>query len=83
MSDTLQVIRTFLEKRLDIPAENITPDSTLESLQIDSLLLLDLMFELEDQCNIRLSNDTPTPKTVDDIIQIIHKTQQPSATPAP
>ena len=76
MSDILPVIQAFLEKRLDIPAEKITSESTLESLGIDSLLLLELMFELEDQFNIRLSDDTPTPKTIQDLIGIIAHVQQ-------
>ena len=82
MSDTLLAIRTFLEKRLDLSADEITPDSTLESLQIDSLLLLELVFELEDQLGVRLPEDTPTPGTVGDLIKIITRIQQKSANPA-
>lgn len=76
MSDTLLAIQTFLEKRLDLSADKITSDSTLESLQIDSLLLLELVFELEDQLGVRLPENTSTPRTVGDLIKTITRIQQ-------
>lgn len=69
--DTLKLLRDELHARYDVPAESVTPDATLESLGIDSLGLVELLFELEDKQGIRTPSDFRTPHTVADVIEII------------
>ena len=47
--DTLTVIREFLVDRLEIDAARIQPEATLEELQIDSLMMVELIFECEEK----------------------------------
>lgn len=77
--DTLSVIRDFLKDRLGLEADKITPAATLEELGIDSLMLLELLFEFEEKLDVSLSNDIATPKTVGELITIVERLQTPAA----
>ncbi|MBI2307309.1 MAG: acyl carrier protein [Rhodocyclales bacterium] len=76
--DTLSVIRDFLKDRLGLEHDRITPEATLEQLGIDSLMLLELLFEFEEKLNVSLSNDIATPKTVGELIAIVEQLQTPA-----
>jgi acyl carrier protein len=68
--DTLEQVREYISKKVGTPVENITPEATLESIGVDSLMLLDLMFDFEDQLKIKLPNDLPRPETVAELIDV-------------
>jgi acyl carrier protein len=68
--DTLEQVRDYISKKVGTPAESITPEATLESIGVDSLMLLDLMFDFEDQLKIKLPNDLPRPETVAQLIEV-------------
>ena len=42
-------------------------EATLADLGVDSLMMLELMFEFEDRCGIKLPSNLTTPKTVGDM----------------
>ncbi len=69
--DSLGLIREFLENRLGIPAEQVVPGAALATLGVDSLMMLELMFEFEDRFNITLSKDLKSPKTVGEMAQLM------------
>ena len=75
--NTLSVIREFLKDRLDLEHDKITPEATLEELGIDSLMLLELLFEFEEKLDVTLSNDQATPKTVGELIAIVEQLRMP------
>lgn len=77
--DTLSIIRDFLKDRLGLEHNRITPEATLEELGIDSLMLLELLFEFEEKLNVSLSNDMATPKTVGELLVIVEQYQSPAA----
>jgi acyl carrier protein len=74
--DKLELIRQFVASHVDKPPEQITEDSKLADIGIDSLNLLELLFEAEEKYGIRFPSDTPQPETVRDLIEIFEKTQQ-------
>lgn len=51
----IDIIRTVLNENLDIEPENVTPETTFESLEIDSLDMTELVCALEDECDTELS----------------------------
>jgi acyl carrier protein len=71
MNDELEIVRGFLKDRLNIDPARITPDARLEELDIDSLMLLELFFELEEKLGVNLSQDLPTPRTVGELVAIV------------
>ena len=69
--EILPLLKQTLHERYDIPLEAITPDAHLDALGIDSLGLVELMFELEDRLGIRLPEDFATPTTVSDVVAVV------------
>lgn len=68
--DTLQIIKDILQDNLEIDPETVTLDSTLESLAIDSLDLVELICDLEARCDIQLGY-TENLNSVGDIVEYI------------
>jgi acyl carrier protein len=52
--NTLEVLRRYLEQRASIDPQSVTLEARLEDLGVDSLILIDLMFEMEDKFNVRI-----------------------------
>ena len=71
--ETLELLQEFINRRVGTPSEPITLESNLEAVGVDSLMLLDLMFDLEDKYNVRMPDDLPRPETVGDLIAIFDK----------
>ena len=57
MTSTYEKLQALLLKKYPQVAERVTPDATLESLGLDSLDLIELLFEVEEQFNIRIPQD--------------------------
>lgn len=68
--DTLTLLRQVLGERSGTPADQVVPEATLESLDIDSLMLLDLMFEFEEKLGVAMPKDLPRPKTIGELIAL-------------
>jgi acyl carrier protein len=71
--DTLEQLREILQRRIGTPPDQINPDSKLTEIGVDSLLLLDLMFEMEDKFGVKLPNDLPRPETVAELITVFEE----------
>jgi len=68
---TLQRTRKFLARRYDLDEREIRSDATLDRLGIDSLAVLELVFELEDEFNVRLDPDGESIRTVGELVNAI------------
>lgn len=71
--DVLPIIRQFLQERLNVDPETVVPEALLKDLGVDSLTLLELLFECEEKLNINMAEDTSTPTTVAELISIVEK----------
>lgn len=69
------IIQSFLQERLGVSGAELTENTTLESLGIDSLMLLELMFECEEKLGIKLSQDVGTPTTVGELLHLVEQLQ--------
>lgn len=49
---TIDIVREILQENLDIAPESVNDDSTFDSLDVDSLDMVELVCELEDRCGI-------------------------------
>lgn len=52
--DATQAIKDILQENLDIDPATVTPDSTLDSLGIDSLDTVELICDLEERLGIEM-----------------------------
>jgi acyl carrier protein len=71
--DTLELLKEFIKKRADDPPENLTSDTRLDAIGVDSLTLLELIFEMEEKFGIRMPNDMPRPETVGQVVELFEK----------
>ncbi|HEY6242065.1 MAG TPA: phosphopantetheine-binding protein [Burkholderiales bacterium] len=71
--DNLTLLSEFLHKRENIDPARVMPAASLEELKVDSLLLLELLFEFEDRLGVKIPQDIPRPTTVGDLLAIVDK----------
>lgn len=50
-------VRSYLSKQLEIAADSITEDTTFESLGIDSLDVVEVVVDLEEELGVELELD--------------------------
>ena len=71
--NSLDLIREFLKDHLGLDPETITGEAVLADIGVESLMMLELMFEFEDRCGITLSNDLKSPKTVGEMVALMDR----------
>jgi acyl carrier protein len=71
--DSLALIREFLQNRLGISPELVVAEAPLNELGIDSLMMLELMFEFEDRFGITLAKGLKSPKTVGEMVVLMDR----------
>lgn len=76
MMTVLETVQEILAKKYSLPIESINPEATLESLKLDSLDLVETLFEVEDEFQIRVPQDGGvdlTITTVQDIVEVVNR----------
>ncbi len=76
MTTTLETVQEILVKKYSLPRESIKPEATLESLKLDSLDLVETLFEVEDEFHVRVPQDGSINlkiATVQDIVEIVNR----------
>ena len=71
--DSIGLIRDFLQNRLGVEPENVVPGASLADLGVDSLMMLELMFEFEDRFGITLAKDLKTPRTIGEMASLMDR----------
>lgn len=71
MSDPLDIVRAFLGERLAVAPDRVTEATSFKDLDVDSMMLLELMFEFEDQLGVKLDRNMATPKTIGQLLEIV------------
>ncbi|MDD4927839.1 MAG: phosphopantetheine-binding protein [Gallionella sp.] len=61
----------MMVEQFDLKIENLTPDATLESLGLDSLSVIEFMFNIEDEFKIKLPDERVEIKTLQDVINLV------------
>jgi len=69
--ESIGLIRDFLKDRLGVEPEKVVSEAVLAELGVDSLMMLELMFEFEDQFGIKLARNLKTPRTVGEMITLM------------
>jgi acyl carrier protein len=69
---TLETLVDILTRDYCVARELIMPQASLETLGLDSLSVLELMFKIEDRYKVKITGDTPTDLlTVSDVVRYI------------
>lgn len=72
--ETIDVIRKLLKENAGVDPDNVTEDATLESLNLDSIDVAELICNLEDELEIDFGNPQDI-NTVGDVINHIKSLQ--------
>ena len=64
------LINLFAET-FGIAEEKLLPGATLESLGLDSLAVIEFLFQIEDQFGIQIPDQANPPRTLDEMLQLI------------
>jgi len=59
--------------QFDLKLEDLKPDTQLESLGLDSLSVIEFMFNLEDELKIKLPDERVELKTIQDVVNVVDK----------
>jgi acyl carrier protein len=70
---TLQTIQRMMVDQFELKIETLTPDAQLESLGLDSLSIIEFMFNIEDEFHIKLPDQRVEIKTIQDISSIVER----------
>ncbi len=70
---TLQTIQHMMVEQFELKAEDLTPEAELEALGLDSLSVIEFMFNIEDEFNIKLPDERVEIKTIKDISGIVER----------
>lgn len=60
----------MMVEQFDLKLEDLTPEATLESLGLDSLSVIEFMFNLEDELKIKMSDERVEIKTIQDVTNL-------------
>lgn len=71
--DSLGLIREFLEERLGVAPETVVAEAPLGELGVDSLMMLELIFEFEDRFGVKLPKDLKSPRTVGEMVSLMDR----------
>ncbi|MGI9227221.1 MAG: acyl carrier protein [Gammaproteobacteria bacterium] len=69
-------IRQLLIDKFDVDADAIAPEATLESLGLDSLTMVELMFDISEKYDIEIPTDKLDFKTLGEAVALIDETVQ-------
>ena len=64
-------LANYAAKQLELDAAEITPDSTFESLGIDSLDVVELIMDLESELNVELEMEDQKINTLQELADFI------------
>ena len=70
---TLNRLQTILINNYPVAREALTRDALLESLEIDSLGVMELFFSIEDEFKLTVPNDKVDLKTLGDVVDYIDR----------
>ncbi len=68
------MVKEFLAERFDIPEDKVTAAASLRDLGLDSIMMLDVMLEIEDRLGIKLKDlSMPANPKLYDIVGLIQR----------
>jgi acyl carrier protein len=68
--DTFERLKKILVNKFEIEEQLVVPEATPESLGLDSLDFIEVLFELEDEFSVRIGNDTKDRPKMDTLANV-------------
>lgn len=71
--DTLATVQRLIAEHAELKIEDLQPDRPLEELGVDSLAVLEVMFEIEETFGVRMPEERVPLRTVQDIADLVDR----------
>lgn len=72
MVDTAPAYR-YVEERLGVDVKSADAATELASLGVDSLSMLEMVFEIEEKFGVKVEEDTPPPRNCGELVALIER----------
>ena len=72
-TSTFEVLREIIARDYGLAPESLRPETPLQELQIDSLALIELIFNLEDRFGVKAESTPEDFPTLDDVAIFIDR----------
>ena len=69
--DTMERIKRLFVDKIDIREELLRPETSLESLGLDSLDRIEFLFTLEEEFRIKIDERSKSITTIEDVVNLI------------
>ena len=69
--DTAATVQRILAEELDIAVGDLEPGRLLEDFGVDSLGMIEVMFRMEEEFDIRMGDEQVPLKTVQDVVDLV------------
>jgi acyl carrier protein len=70
---TLERLQKIIVKDFELKPEDLKANASLESLGLDSISTIDLLFSIEDEFNIQVSREPVELKMIQDVVDYIDR----------
>lgn len=75
----LNRLRTMLQERFNADPNQVTEETRLSQLGVDSILMADMMIDIESDLDFTFKTlDLPKNPSVGDVVQLIHESMHPA-----
>lgn len=71
MTPTITILQRLLSEDFGLACDQLSSESRLEDIGIDSLTFLELSFTLEKELNISFPDTTPAIHTIGDVVSLV------------
>jgi acyl carrier protein len=69
----LAIVQEMIAASAEVPLEKLDPNSPLEVLEVDSLTVLEVMYDLEEKFGIKMPEERVPVRTVQDIADLVDR----------
>ena len=66
-------MQRLLVEKFDLPASQLQAESELDKIGLDSLAIIEFMFTIEDEFNVKMPDERVEIKTVQDIVAVVDR----------
>lgn len=71
--DTLETVRQLIASAADVRVEDLEAERPLEELGVDSLTVLEVMFQIEDAFGVKMPDERVPIRTLKDIADLVDR----------
>ena len=81
MSSTLKELQDLMQEKYGLDASQVDPSTSLRASGVDSLALVEFIFDVEDRMGVTVPDDNPNMDTLAELAAVIDRVRAKSVPP--